>query len=67
MGSFLKTDLFLSVIETHKGIIYKVANSYCKDTENKKTLYKKLFYNYGNHSIATTTSLSIQHGFTELL
>ena len=42
MGSFLKTDLFLSVIETHKGIIYKVANSYCKDTENKKDLVQEI-------------------------
>jgi RNA polymerase sigma-70 factor (ECF subfamily) len=42
MGLFLKTDLFLSVIEMHKGIIYKVANSYCKDTENKKDLVQEI-------------------------
>ena len=37
-----KTDLFLSVIEAHKGIIYKVANSYCKDAEDKKDLVQEI-------------------------
>ncbi len=37
-----KSDLFLSVIEMHKGIVYKVANSYCKDTENIKDLVQEI-------------------------
>lgn len=37
-----KTDLFLSVIETHKGIVYKVANSFCKDVEDKKDLVQEI-------------------------
>src|ERR1043165_6237782 len=40
----LKRDpaTFLSVIESHKGIIYKIANSYCKDDENKKDLIQEI-------------------------
>ncbi|MEO9022718.1 MAG: RNA polymerase sigma factor [Ginsengibacter sp.] len=42
MGLVDKTDLFLSVIEMHKGIIYKVANSYCKDIDDKKDLVQEI-------------------------
>lgn len=42
MGSPDKTDLFLTVIERHKGIIYKVANTYCKDIEGKKDLVQEI-------------------------
>jgi RNA polymerase sigma factor (sigma-70 family) len=40
----LKRDAqtFLTVIESNKGIIYKVANSYCKDEENKKDLIQEI-------------------------
>lgn len=33
---------FLEVIETNKGIIYKVANSYCKSEEDKKDLIQEI-------------------------
>ena len=39
-----KTSLFLSVIESHKGVIYKVANSYCKDPEDKKDLVQEIIF-----------------------
>ena len=42
MDLFEKTDIFLSVIETHKGIIYKIAHSYCKDSEAKKDLVQEI-------------------------
>lgn len=35
-------DDFLKVIESHKGIIYKVANSYCRDEENRKDLIQEI-------------------------
>ena len=40
----LKSDAqsFLSVIEVNKGIIYKVANSYCRDVENRKDLIQEI-------------------------
>ncbi len=38
-----KNDLFISVIERHKGIIYKVAISYCKDDEDRKDLIQEIF------------------------
>ena len=38
----IKTELFLSVIETHKGIIYKVANSYFKDKEDREDLVQEI-------------------------
>ena len=51
-----KTDLFLSVVDMHKGIIYKIANTYCKDTEGKKDLVQEIilqlwksFDNYSEH------------------
>jgi RNA polymerase sigma factor (sigma-70 family) len=34
--------LFLSVIEAHKGILYKVANAYCKDAEDRKDLVQEI-------------------------
>jgi len=37
-----KTSLFLNVIESNKGIIYKVANSYCKDAEDRKDLVQEI-------------------------
>jgi RNA polymerase sigma-70 factor (ECF subfamily) len=42
MTKDFKPDLFLSVIETNKGIIYKVANSYCIDTEDRKDLVQEI-------------------------
>ena len=37
-----KSTQFLSVIQTHKGIVYKVANSYCKGTEDRKDLIQEI-------------------------
>ncbi len=35
-------ELFLSVIEQNKGIIYKIANSYKKDEDDKKDLVQEI-------------------------
>lgn len=37
-----RTEIFLSVIQTHKGILYKVANSYCHDPEDRKDLIQEI-------------------------
>jgi len=37
-------NAFLSVIEQHKGIIYKVANSYCRNTEDRKDLMQEIIF-----------------------
>jgi len=37
-----KQGLFLSVIEANKGIIYKVANSYCKVPEDRKDVMQEI-------------------------
>ncbi len=42
MDKIDKSDIFLSVIESNKGIIYKIANSYCKDTEDRKDLVQEI-------------------------
>ena len=42
MNATDKSDLFLSVIETNKGILYKVANAYCKDAEDRKDLVQEM-------------------------
>jgi len=36
------TEHFLSVIEANKGIIYKIANAYCKDEESRKDLVQEI-------------------------
>lgn len=33
---------FLEVVEAHKGIIFKVANAYCRDAENRKDLIQEI-------------------------
>jgi RNA polymerase sigma factor (sigma-70 family) len=33
---------FLAVIEANKGVIYKVANAYCRDGENRKDLIQEI-------------------------
>jgi len=35
-------DHFLSVVEANKGIIYKIANSYCKNPEDRKDLVQEI-------------------------
>jgi RNA polymerase sigma factor (sigma-70 family) len=42
MNSFTQDELFLSVIEQHKGIIYKIANSFKKDEDDKKDLIQEI-------------------------
>lgn len=42
MGLADKTDLFLSMLEANKGIVYKVANAYCADQENRKDLVQEI-------------------------
>jgi RNA polymerase sigma factor (sigma-70 family) len=42
MNSTAKSDLFLSVIQTNKGIVYKVANSYSKNSEDRKDLVQEI-------------------------
>ncbi len=37
-----KTDNFLLVIESYKGILYKVANSYCRNAEDRKDLIQEI-------------------------
>jgi RNA polymerase sigma-70 factor (ECF subfamily) len=53
MENIDKSDLFLSVVQSNKGIIYKVANSYCKDIEDRKDLVQEiiiqLWRSFGNY------------------
>lgn len=42
MSSGDKTTIFLSVLQTHKGIIYKIANAYCSDEDNRKDLVQEI-------------------------
>jgi len=37
-------EIFLSVLEKHKGILYKVSNSYCKNSEDRKDLVQEMVY-----------------------
>lgn len=39
-----QADKFLSVLDNHKGILYKVAHSYCKHTEDRKDLVQQIIY-----------------------
>ncbi|MFT3746895.1 MAG: sigma-70 family RNA polymerase sigma factor [Agriterribacter sp.] len=40
----MKEDKFISVIDTHKAILYKVANAYCKSTEDRKDLIQEMIF-----------------------
>lgn len=42
MDSTGKSDIFLSVISANKGIIYKIANSYCHHAEDRKDLVQEI-------------------------
>ncbi|MBO9593713.1 MAG: RNA polymerase sigma factor [Niabella sp.] len=42
MDKIDKSDIFLSVVQSHKGILYKVANSYCKNVEDRKDLVQEI-------------------------
>ena len=44
MGSHQQEELFLTVIEQHKGIIYKIANSFKKDEDDKKDLVQEIIF-----------------------
>ena len=37
-----KSKLFISVINSNKGIIYKIANSYCKDSDDRNDLVQEI-------------------------
>ncbi|MGN6397222.1 MAG: RNA polymerase sigma factor [Mucilaginibacter sp.] len=61
MGTPTRDGLFLSVIEKNKGIIYKIANSFKKDEEDKKDLVQEIilqlwrsFGSYDNKSKFST-------------
>jgi RNA polymerase sigma-70 factor (ECF subfamily) len=49
-----KSELFLSVINANKGIIYKVANLYCKNTDYRSDLVQEiiiqLWKSFGNYN-----------------
>ncbi|MFT3946703.1 MAG: sigma-70 family RNA polymerase sigma factor [Agriterribacter sp.] len=40
----MKEDTFISVVDTHKGILYKVANAYCKSMEDRKDLIQEMIF-----------------------
>jgi len=42
MDLTIKEDAFLLIIESNKGIIYKVVNAYCKDLEDRKDLFQEI-------------------------
>ncbi|MEO6979161.1 MAG: sigma-70 family RNA polymerase sigma factor [Mucilaginibacter sp.] len=42
MGTPEQNEQFLSIIEQHKGIIYKIANSFKKDGDDKKDLMQEI-------------------------
>lgn len=49
------SDIFLSVIEDHKGIIYKIVNSYCQEKEDRQDLLQEiiiqLWQSFDNYNI----------------
>ena len=54
MSTAGEKDIFLSVIEANKGIIYKIANSYCQSSEDRKDLIQEivsqLWRSFANYS-----------------
>jgi len=64
--------LFLAVIEANKGIIYKIANSYGRNEDNKKDLIQEiiiqlwlLFNKYdGKYKLATRTHRTVSNVYS---
>jgi RNA polymerase sigma factor (sigma-70 family) len=42
MDTSPKSERFLAVLEAHKGILYKVARTYCPDAEDRKDLLQEI-------------------------
>lgn len=42
MNTIEKTEIFLSIIQSNKGIIYKVTNMYCKNVEDRQDLSQEI-------------------------
>lgn len=42
MTNHKNETFFQEILQAHKGIIYKVANSYCEDDENRKDLIQEI-------------------------
>jgi RNA polymerase sigma factor (sigma-70 family) len=42
MNSAAKSQLFITVLERHKGILYKVAKAYCQDEDDRKDLVQEM-------------------------
>lgn len=40
----MQEDIFISVVDTHKGILFKVANAYCKRIEDRKDLIQEMIF-----------------------
>ena len=66
MNATHKSEIFLSVIESNKGIIYKVANAYCNNPEDRKDLVQEIiiqlwksFDKYNGQSAYSTWIYSI--------
>ncbi|MFN8253081.1 MAG: sigma-70 family RNA polymerase sigma factor [Ferruginibacter sp.] len=38
-----KTDQFIAVIDAHKGILYKIVNSYCKESSERNDLIQEIY------------------------
>lgn len=43
-----KKDTFITTIDTHKKIIYKIVNSYCQNTEDRKDLEQEIIIQLWN-------------------
>jgi len=43
-----KKDTFITTIDTHKKIIYKIVNSYCQNKENRKDLEQEIIIQLWN-------------------
>lgn len=42
MDQMEKPDIFLSVIQSNKGILYKIANMYCKNVDDRQDLVQEI-------------------------
>lgn len=40
----MQEETFISVVEAHKGLLYKVANAYCNNKEDRKDLIQEIIF-----------------------
>ena len=65
MNSLRNHNTFTSMLKKHQGILYKVANSYCKNISDRDDLIQEITIHIGSHGINMMTPINYLLGYIE--